>query len=74
MQDDGMSARVAKQKTAVAAMMKEWPQYIKMNPRRKSGYPEILLIKPSKEDKGTKSQTAKKSKGKGKGVTRKKIH
>ena len=52
MQDDGMAARVAKQKAAVAAMMKEWPQYIKMNPRRKSGYPEILLIKP-KSDKGT---------------------
>ena len=59
MQDDGMEARVAKQKVAVAAMIKEWPQYIKMNPRRKSGYPEILLMKPS-----TKGHTAKVSKAK----------
>jgi hypothetical protein len=61
MQDDGMEARVAKQKTAVTAMMKEWPQYIKMNPRRKSGYPEILLMKPS-----TKNHTAKVPKAKNK--------
>jgi hypothetical protein len=67
MQDDGMDARVAKQKTAVAAMMKAWPQYIKMNPRRKSGYPEILLMKPSK---GAKGQTVKVSKvSKAKNVT-----
>ena len=63
MQDDGMEARVAKQKTAVALMMKAWPQYIKMNPRRKSGYPEILLMKPSANEK---SKTAKVSKAKNK--------
>ena len=63
MQDDGMEARVAKQKTAVALMMKAWPQYIKMNPRRKSGYPEILLMKPSANGK---SKTAKVSKAKNK--------
>lgn len=51
MQDDGMEARVAKQKAAVVLMIKEWPQYIKMNPRRKSGYPEILLMKPSAKGK-----------------------
>ena len=51
MQDDGMEARVAKQKTAVAALMKRWPQYIKMNPRRKSGYPEILLVKQKEESR-----------------------
>jgi len=67
MQDDGMAARIAKQKKAVAAMIKRWPQYIKMNPRRKSGYPEILLMKPAA------SQTAKKSKVKVKNVTRKKF-
>ena len=63
MQDDGMEARVAKQKAAVGAMMKAWPQYIKMNPRRKSGYPEILLMKP-KGSKGPKASTAKLSKAK----------
>ena len=66
MQEDGMAARVAKQKTAVAALMKRWPQYIKMNPRRKSGYPEILL-KPSASKERT---TAKISKTKGKGTRR----
>ena len=38
--------RVGKQRKTVKAMLKKWPQYIKMNPRRKSGYPEILLVKP----------------------------
>jgi hypothetical protein len=37
---------VGKQRKTVKAMIKKWPQYIKMNPRRKSGYPEILLVKP----------------------------
>ena len=37
--------RVGKQRKTVKAMIKKWPQYIKMNPRRKSGYPEILLVK-----------------------------
>jgi hypothetical protein len=35
--------RVAKQNKTVKKMLKRWPQYIKMNPRRKSGYPEIKL-------------------------------
>lgn len=61
MQDDGMEARVAKQKAAVAAMIKRWPQYIKMNPRRKSGYPEILLMKPSKSAKTEKTAKGSKS-------------
>ena len=45
--------RVAKQNKTVKSMLKRWPQYIKMNPRRKSGYPEILLytqkVKKTKE-------------------------
>ena len=43
---DGFSKRVDKQRKTVKKMLKKWPQYIKMNPRRKSGYPEILLTKP----------------------------
>lgn len=43
--------RVAKQKKAVEAMIKRWPQYIKMNPRRKSGYPEIRLVQPKEDSK-----------------------
>ena len=62
MQDDGMATRVAKQKAAVGAMIKRWPQYIKMNPRRKSGYPEILLMKPSAKGPKGKASTAKVSK------------
>jgi hypothetical protein len=38
--------RLARERKTVKAMIKRWPQYIKMNPRRKSGYPEILLVKP----------------------------
>ena len=41
--------RAGKQRKTVKAMIKKWPQYIKMNPRRKSGYPEILLVKPKEE-------------------------
>ena len=42
---DGTNSRVIKQRKTVKEMIKRWPQYIKMNPRRKSGYPEILLTK-----------------------------
>lgn len=38
--------RLAREKKTVKSMLKRWPQYIKMNPRRKSGYPEILLVRP----------------------------
>ena len=35
--------RLAKQNKTVKSMLKRWPQYIKRNTRRKSGYPEIKL-------------------------------
>jgi hypothetical protein len=38
--------RLAREKKTVKAMLKKWPQYIKMNPNRKSGYPEIRLTMP----------------------------
>jgi hypothetical protein len=38
--------RLGRQRKTVKLMLKRWPHYIKMNPRRKSGYPEILLVKP----------------------------
>jgi hypothetical protein len=44
--------RVEKQEAAVAWMMKEWPSWIRRNPARKSGFPEIRLVDPrSKEEK-----------------------
>jgi hypothetical protein len=46
--------RVGKQRKTVKAMLKKWPQYIKMNPGRKSGYPEILLVKPKGAADGDK--------------------
>lgn len=44
--------RVVKQRKTVKAMLKRWPQYVKENPRRKSGYPELRLVQP-KEPKNT---------------------
>ena len=35
--------RLEKQKTAVAYLMKTWPDKVMENPRRKSDYPEVLL-------------------------------
>jgi hypothetical protein len=55
--------RVGKQRKTVKAMLKKWPQYIKMNPRRKSGYPEILLVKPKAAADGPKNTTRKIKKG-----------
>jgi len=46
--------RLKKQRKTVKAMLKRWPQYIKMNPRRKSGYPEILLIKHANQTRKEK--------------------
>jgi hypothetical protein len=51
MQGDGPTSRVVKQRKTVKKMMKKWPQYIKMNPRRKSGYPEILLTRQTRKIK-----------------------
>jgi hypothetical protein len=45
MQEAGKNTRVERQRKTVKKMLNKWPQYIKMNPRRKSGYPEILLTK-----------------------------
>lgn len=48
--------RVAKQRATVKRMLKKWPQYIKLNPRRKSGYPELKLI-GQKEQPNSSSDT-----------------
>lgn len=53
--------RLEREKKTVEAMLKKWPQYIKMNPRRKSGYPEIRLVQP-KEPKEPKEGEAPKRK------------
>lgn len=41
MQSD--SERVKKQEVAVKELIKRYPQYVKVNPRRKSGFPEIII-------------------------------
>lgn len=41
--------RKGKQEVAVKWMLEKWPQYVKENPRRKSGFPEIKLSKPKEE-------------------------
>ena len=55
--------RLSRERKTVKAMLKRWPQYIKMNPRRKSGYPEIRLVEP--KDDGAAPAASKR-------VTRKK--
>lgn len=54
--------RVAKQNKAVKAMMAKWPQYIKPNPRRKSGYPEIRLVQPAADSTSAKKRVTRKKK------------
>jgi len=41
MQHDGK--RLAAQRKTVKDMLKKWPQYVKLNPKRKSGFPEIRI-------------------------------
>jgi hypothetical protein len=36
--------RLEKAKKAVELMIEKWPQYVRLNPRRKTGYPEILIL------------------------------
>jgi len=49
--------RLAREKRTVKAMLKRWPQYIQMNPRRKSGYPEIRLTNTTKKVKKVTATT-----------------
>jgi hypothetical protein len=51
--------RLEREKKTVEAMIKRWPQYIKMNPRRKSGYPEIRLVQPKDGEATPKKKTRK---------------
>lgn len=56
--------RLERENRTVDAMIKKWPQYIKRNPRRKSGYPEIRLIQPKEGEVEAKAKSKR--------VTRKK--
>lgn len=51
--------RKGKQEVAVDKILKKWPEYVKMNPRRKSGFPEIRLVKPKEEKKLEKVKKTK---------------
>lgn len=46
--------RLSREKKTVKAMLKKWPQYIKQNPSRKSGYPELRFIKQNNVTKKVK--------------------
>lgn len=48
LQSDGTDARIAKQKAIVEKLLELYPQYIRINTRRKSIYPEILLRRQKK--------------------------
>jgi len=52
--------RLGKQRKTVKAMLKKWPQHIKMNPRRKSGYPEIRLVEPKADINKTRKKQKEK--------------
>ena len=52
--------RIGKQRKTVKAMIAKWPQYIKMNPRRKSGYPEIRLVMPKEGEEKTAKRVTRK--------------
>jgi hypothetical protein len=60
--------RLEREHKTVKAMLKRWPQYIKENPRRKSGFPEIRLVQPKEEKAGAAAVA-----GTQKRVTRKKL-
>lgn len=49
LQSDGKEARIAREKETVAIMLEKWPQYIRINKKRKGPYPEILLTRPKIE-------------------------
>ena len=45
LQSDGKQMRIDREKHTVEKLIKKWPQYIRLNQRRKSIFPEILLIR-----------------------------
>jgi hypothetical protein len=53
--------RLAREKKTVKAMMKKWPQYIRENPNRKSGYPEIRLVQPKEPKAKNTTRKVKKT-------------
>ena len=43
--------RLAKEQKTVKLMLKKWPEYLRLNPHRKSGFPEFRLIRHTRKDK-----------------------
>ena len=41
--------RLERERKTVKAMLRKWPQFIAENPRRKSGYPELRLIRQTRK-------------------------
>jgi len=59
LQSDGIQKRIEREKETVEKMLKRWPQYVRPNPRRKSMFPEVLLIRQSKPKQAATRQTRK---------------
>jgi hypothetical protein len=55
MQED--DKRLANQQKAVKEIMKRYPDWVNLNPNRKSGFPEIRLRDPGAEKQGTRKLT-----------------
>ncbi len=56
--------RLARERKTVKAMMKRWPEYIRENPHRKSGYPEIRLVVPKEAGAVRQTRKVKRSRSK----------
>jgi len=41
--------RLAREHKTVKAMLKKWPEYLRLNPHRKSGFPEFRLIRHTRK-------------------------
>jgi hypothetical protein len=45
LQSDGIEARLLREKDVVQKLLDKWPQYLRINKRRKNPFPELLFIK-----------------------------
>jgi len=78
LQSEGKQERLKQEEITVGKLIKKWPQYLRINPRRKSIFPELLIIKqhnntlePRQLAWIMRSKTTRKHKHKSKSKTRK---
>jgi len=48
--------RLAREQKTVKAMLKKWPEYLRLNPHRKSGFPEFRLIRHTRKANNEKKE------------------